>query len=106
MSDIRQGEVTLKGNPVNLAGKALTAGAAAPDYSLQGNGLEEVTLASSQGKTRIIATIPSLDTAVCSLETKSSMTRQRLCQMPRSSWSAWIYRSDRSDGAVQRTSTR
>ena len=70
MSDIRQGEVTLKGNPVNLAGKALTAGAAAPDYSLQGNGLEEVTLASSQGKTRIIATIPSLDTAVCSLETK------------------------------------
>ena len=70
MSDIRQGAVTLKGNPVNLLGKALTVGAAAPDFSLQSNGLEEVTLATGQGKTRIIATVPSLDTPVCSLETK------------------------------------
>ena len=70
MSDVRKGAVTLKGNPVDLAGSALAAGAKAPEFSLQGNGLEEVTLGSSNGKIRIIATVPSLDTAVCHAETK------------------------------------
>ncbi|MCA9061979.1 MAG: thiol peroxidase [Planctomycetaceae bacterium] len=70
MSDTRVGAVTLKGNPVTLAGGALESGAAAPDFSLQDNGLGDVTLASSAGKTRIIATIPSLDTPVCHAETR------------------------------------
>lgn len=70
MSDIRKGAVTLKGNPVDLVGKELKTGAKAPEFSLQNNGLEEVTLASSNGKVRIIATIPSLDTSVCHAETK------------------------------------
>jgi len=70
MSEVREGAVTLKGNPVNLTGAALAAGGAAPDFSLQDNGLGEVTLASGTGKTRIIATIPSLDTPVCHEETK------------------------------------
>lgn len=62
--------VTLKGNPVSLSGAELKAGDAAPDFSLQNNALEDVTLATSAGKTRIIATIPSLDTSVCHMETK------------------------------------
>jgi len=62
--------VTLKGNPVTLAGAALKAGDQAPDFKLQGADLSEVTLANSAGKTRIIATIPSLDTPVCHKETK------------------------------------
>lgn len=66
----REAAVTLKGNPVTLAGAALSAGAAAPDFSLQDNGLQEVTLGSSEGKTRIIATVPSLDTPVCHEETR------------------------------------
>lgn len=70
MSDVREAAVTLKGNPVTLAGAALTAGAAAPGFSLQDNGLQEVTLDSSAGKTRIIATVPSLDTPVCHEETR------------------------------------
>lgn len=70
MADVRTGSVTLKGNPVGLAGKELKAGDAAPDFKLQDTGLGEVTLASSAGKTRIIATIPSLDTPVCHKETK------------------------------------
>jgi len=70
MSDIRHGAVTLKGNPVDLAGAALEAGASAPDFSLQNTGLEDVTLADTAGKTRIIATVPSLDTPVCHEETK------------------------------------
>ena len=70
MADVRKGAVTLKGNPVDLAGTVLASGGKAPDFSLQSNALAEVTLASSNGKTRIIATIPSLDTGVCHAETK------------------------------------
>ena len=62
--------VTLKGNPVQLAGNELSAGAQAPDFTLQNNGLEDVTLGASAGKTRIIATVPSLDTPTCHQETK------------------------------------
>lgn len=70
MTEIRNGAVTLKGNPVNLAGKALKAGDKAPDFKLQSNSLDEISLANSAGKTRIIATVPSLDTGTCHLETK------------------------------------
>ena len=70
MSEIRSGAVTLKGGPIDLAGAALSVGAAAPDFSLQSIGLEEVSLSSSAGKTRIIATVPSLDTGVCHDETR------------------------------------
>ena len=56
MAETRSGAVTLKGNPVNLAGKALKAGDTAPEFKLQGTDLAEVTLASSKGKTRIVAT--------------------------------------------------
>ena len=62
--------VTLKGNAVEIAGNELKVGNAAPDFSLQNQNLEEITMASSAGKTRIIATVPSLDTPVCHEETK------------------------------------
>jgi len=52
-------QVTLKGNPVELSGTELKAGDKAPDFTLQTNGLEDVTLASTAGKTRIIAHVPS-----------------------------------------------
>ncbi len=66
----RVGAVTLKGGPIDLKGRELKVGDDAPDFKLQDNALGDVTLASSSGKTRIIATIPSLDTSVCALETK------------------------------------
>ncbi|MEX0700506.1 MAG: thiol peroxidase [Planctomycetales bacterium] len=70
MAETRTGAVTLKGNPVELAGQELKPGDQAPEFKLQSTSLEEVTLASSAGKTRIIATVPSLDTPVCHEETK------------------------------------
>ncbi|MBC8113220.1 MAG: thiol peroxidase [Candidatus Saccharimonas sp.] len=66
----RVAATTLKGNPVDLKGRALKVGDDAPDFKLQDNSLADVTLASSAGKTRIIATIPSLDTPTCHAETK------------------------------------
>ncbi|MBX3438347.1 MAG: thiol peroxidase [Planctomycetaceae bacterium] len=62
--------VTLKGNPVTLAGNSLSAGSKAPAFTVQGADLADVKLSDSTGKTRIIATIPSLDTPVCHAETK------------------------------------
>ena len=66
----RVAATTLKGNPVDLKGRALKVGDDAPDFKLQDNTLSDITLASSAGKTRIIATIPSLDTPTCHAETK------------------------------------
>lgn len=63
----RTAATTLKGNPVDLKGRALVVGDVAPTFSLQANDLSEVTFG---GKTTIIATVPSLDTSVCALETK------------------------------------
>lgn len=70
MAEIRTGAVTLKDGPVDLAGPELTVGSPAPEFSLQGGDLSDVTLADTAGKTRIIATVPSLDTPVCADETK------------------------------------
>ena len=70
MVDIRPGAVTLKGTPIDVMGPELKTGTVAPDFILQNNALEDVSLASFAGKTRIIATLPSLDTPVCQAETK------------------------------------
>ena len=71
MAQIRKGAVTLKkDNPVDLAGPELKVGDPAPEFQLQAADLSDVTLASSAGKTRIIASVPSLDTPVCHDETK------------------------------------
>jgi thiol peroxidase len=70
MAEVRTGAVTLKGGPVDLAGPELKVGDKAPEFTLQGADLGDVTLAASAGKTRIIATIPSLDTPTCHEETK------------------------------------
>ena len=70
MTETRTGVTALKGNPVDLAGAGIAVGGNAPDFILQDTDLGEVTLASSAGKTRIIATVPSLDTPVCHEETK------------------------------------
>jgi thiol peroxidase len=63
--------VTFKGSPVTLLGNEVRVGQAAPDFKVQKSAdMSDYTLANAAGKTRIIATVPSLDTPVCDLETK------------------------------------
>jgi thioredoxin-dependent peroxiredoxin len=63
--------VSFKGSPVTLLGSEVKVGQAAPDFKVQKSAdMSDYTLASAAGKTRIIATVPSLDTPVCDLETK------------------------------------
>ena len=62
--------VTLRGNPLTLVGKHLNVGDQAPDLELLGNDLSPVKLSSFQGKVCIIASVPSLDTPTCDMETR------------------------------------
>jgi len=62
--------VTFKGNPITLIGNEVRVGQTAPDFKVQKIDLTEYTLSASAGRTRIVASVPSLDTPVCDLETK------------------------------------
>jgi len=62
-------QVTFKGGPVNVVGPALKAGDTAPDFECL-TGLEVKTLASTPSKARLFSVVPSLDTGVCSAQTK------------------------------------
>ena len=63
--------VTFQGSPVTLLGSEMKVGQAAPDFKVQKSAdMSDYTLASTAGKTRIIATVPSLYTPVCDLETR------------------------------------
>ncbi len=63
-------QVTLRGNPCNLAGTMPKAGDAAPDFNLTGADMAPITKASLAGKKKVIVTVPSLDTPVCQVETR------------------------------------
>src|SRR6266436_2860950 len=66
----RTGVITMKGNPLTLTGREIKPGDQAPDAILVANDLSEVKLASFKGKKIILSSVPSLDTAICDLETK------------------------------------
>lgn len=70
MAETRKGEVTFKGNAVELVGPKLKAGDKAPDFTCVGAGLSLVTLADTKGKARLFNVVPSLDTPVCNKQTR------------------------------------
>ena len=66
----RKDVVTMKGNPLTLLGDEIKEGDAAPDFVVIDNNLSPVKFSSFRGKVCIIASVPSLDTSVCDLETR------------------------------------
>ncbi len=66
----RKGEVTFKGNPVVLIGEEVKTGQDAPDFKVLTSDLKEVSLGDFKGRTKLIASVPSLDTPVCDLQIK------------------------------------
>ena len=66
----RTGIVTMKGKPVTLIGPAIKVGQKSPDFEVVANDLSPVKLSSFAGKVCIIASVPSLDTSVCDMETR------------------------------------
>ena len=70
MAESRKGEVTMRGNPIELIGPKLQAGDPSPDFSCVDTNMGAVTLKESGGKVRLFNVVPSLDTPVCSIQTK------------------------------------
>jgi thiol peroxidase len=66
----RTGEVTMKGNPLTLLGPRIEANEDAPEFTALKNLVTPLSLSETNGKVRILLSVPSLDTPVCSLETK------------------------------------
>ena len=62
-------KVTLKGNEVNTNSEIVKAGETAPDFTLVNSDLNDVSLASYEGKNKILSIVPSLDTPVCQKST-------------------------------------
>jgi thiol peroxidase len=66
----RKGLVERKGAPLTLLGHPVAVGDRAPDATLIGTDMKPVRLASLWGRVVVIASVPSLDTPVCSVETR------------------------------------
>lgn len=62
--------VTLKGTPCQTAGNLPALHTKAPDFQLVDRDLKERTLHEFRGKRKLLTTVPSLDTGVCSTMTK------------------------------------
>jgi thioredoxin-dependent peroxiredoxin len=66
----RAGAIMFGGQPATLLGNELKVGDAAPDFTAVGNDLKPVALSQFKGKVVVIASVPSLDTPTCDLETR------------------------------------
>ena len=62
--------VTLGGNPINVAGNFPKAGDSAPDFSLTAKDLKDVSLKDFAGKRKVLNIVPSLDTPTCATSTR------------------------------------
>jgi len=62
--------VTMKGNPLSLAGNEVKVGDSAPDFEVLANDLSPVRLSAYRGKVCVISSVPSLDTPICDIQTR------------------------------------
>lgn len=62
--------VTFKGGRVTVLGEPVVEGELLPKFRLSGVDLADVTNDTFKGKVLIISVVPSLDTPVCSIQTK------------------------------------
>jgi thioredoxin-dependent peroxiredoxin len=72
MSDLKEypNRVTMQGKPLTLLGGEVSVGESAPDFQVVNGQFEPVRLSNFEGKVVVISAVPSLDTGVCSAQTK------------------------------------
>jgi thiol peroxidase len=66
----RPGAVTFKGQPLTLVGPELKPGEKAPDFTIIDQSLQPASLKDYAGKVILLSVVPSLDTGICSAQTK------------------------------------
>ncbi|MFD1335200.1 thiol peroxidase [Oceanobacillus iheyensis] len=62
--------VTFKNDPVTLLGAEKKVGDSAPDFTVLANDLSKKHLSDYKGKVKVISVVPSIDTGVCSEQTR------------------------------------
>jgi thiol peroxidase len=67
----RSGIITFKGDPLTLVGEEIDVGDSMPDVTLVTPDLEEVKLSDFAGQKIVLSVVPSLDTPVCSTQTRT-----------------------------------
>jgi thiol peroxidase len=68
--EVFMAQITLKGNPIHTTGNFPALHTKAPDFTLVDKDLKDRHLSEWHGKKKLIFTVPSLDTPLCSLMTK------------------------------------
>ncbi|MCF7500307.1 MULTISPECIES: thiol peroxidase [unclassified Pseudoalteromonas] len=64
------GKVSAQSKPVTLLGQGVEVGQQAPNFKVVDDSFTPVTLNDYKGKAVLISVVPSLDTGVCSIQTK------------------------------------
>ena len=64
------GKVSAQGKTVTLLGKGVSVGDNAPNFKVVDGNFTPVTLDNYKGRAILISVVPSLDTGICSLQTK------------------------------------
>ena len=64
-------QVTLRGNPFNTNGELPAVGSTAPEFSLVGSDLSEVSSASLAGMKVVLNIFPSIDTPTCAMSVRT-----------------------------------
>jgi thiol peroxidase len=67
----RPGAVTAGGEPMTLLGTEVETGRPAPDFTVVDGSFSPVRLSNFRGRPVLISAVPSLDTGVCSLQTRT-----------------------------------
>lgn len=63
-------KITFGGNPVTLIGSEVKVGDKAPNFSVIDGALKPSTLNDFKGKVKLLSIFPSIDTGVCSMQTR------------------------------------
>src|SRR5690625_5256933 len=63
-------KITFQNDPVTLVGTEIKVGEQAPDFTVISNDLEEISLRDYKGTVKLVSVVPSIDTGVCSDQTK------------------------------------
>ena len=70
MAKERSGVVTFLGKPVTLLGEEVKIGEKAPHFTALDVSLQPFVSSKTQGRVRVISSVPSLDTPVCDAQTR------------------------------------
>lgn len=67
----RTGEVAMRGKPLTLWGERVEVGDTAPNFMAVDRQMKQKTLHEFAGKTVILSVVPSIDTKVCAIQTRT-----------------------------------